>query len=54
MNQRLVAVRAKNKMVNVGRSLNGCATIGISQPSHDYMPRDFAQYARVGEVQAES
>jgi hypothetical protein len=43
----------KNKMASVGSSPNGCATIGISQPSQRIVPRDFAQYATVGEVEVE-
>jgi hypothetical protein len=50
MDHRLVEVCAKTKMVSVGSSRNGCVTIGISQPSQRDMPRDFAQYATVGEV----
>jgi hypothetical protein len=54
MGHKLVAIRANNKMASVGSSRNSCATIGISQPSQRYMPRDFAWYATVWEVEAES
>jgi hypothetical protein len=54
MDHRLLAVRAKNKMASVGSLQNGCATIGILQPSHRHMPSDFAQYAPVMEIEAES
>jgi hypothetical protein len=40
MDHRHVAIGAKNKLVNVGSLRNGCATIGISQPSQRDMPRD--------------
>jgi hypothetical protein len=39
--------RKKNKMASVGSSRNGCATIGITQPSLCDMPTDFAWYATV-------
>jgi hypothetical protein len=48
-----VAVHAKNKMASVCSLRIGCATIGILQPSQRDMPRDFAQYATVGEIEAE-
>jgi hypothetical protein len=40
MDQRLVAVRPKNKMASVGSLRNGCATIGRSQLSQRNMPRE--------------
>jgi hypothetical protein len=45
-----LAVRAKNKMASVGSSRNGCATIGVPQPSQHDMPRDLARYVTVSEV----
>jgi hypothetical protein len=54
MDHRLVAVRAKNKMANVGSSCHCLCDLGISQPPQGDMPRDFARYAKVGEVDAES
>jgi hypothetical protein len=53
MDQRLVAVCAKKKMECVDTSRNGCATIGMSQPAQCDIPRDFAWYATVREVEAE-
>jgi hypothetical protein len=54
MDHRLAAVCAKNKMANV-RSLPHClCDLGISQPPQRNMPRDFARYAKVGEVGTES
>jgi hypothetical protein len=54
IDHRLVAVRTKNKMVNVG-SLHYClCDLGISQPPQHDMPRDFARYAKVGEVDTEA
>jgi hypothetical protein len=44
----------KNKMASVGCPLNCCVTIGILQTSQPNVPRDFAQYATPGEVEAES
>jgi hypothetical protein len=44
MDHRLLEVRAKNKMANVGSS-NGCATIGISPLSQCHVPRDIDRYA---------
>jgi hypothetical protein len=49
-----VAVGAKNKTVNVGSSGHCLCDLGISQPPQRDMPRDFAQYAKVEEVGAES
>jgi hypothetical protein len=40
--------------VSVGSLHNGCATIGILQPSQRNMQRDFARNATVGEVEAKS
>jgi hypothetical protein len=54
MDNRLLSVHEKNKMANVGSSHNGCAKLGTQQPSQRDMPRDFAQYATIGEVEAES
>jgi hypothetical protein len=54
MDHRLVAVCAKNKMANVGSSRHCLCDLGISQPPQRDMPRDFARYAKVGEVDAES
>jgi hypothetical protein len=54
MDNRHLAVRAKNKMPNVGSLCNGWATIGISLPSLRDVPRDFVRYATVREVEAES
>jgi hypothetical protein len=51
MEHRLLTVRTKNKMASVGSSRNSCMTIGISQLD---MPTEFARYATVGEVDAES
>jgi hypothetical protein len=39
-------------MASVGISHNGCATIGTLRPSQHDIPRDFAQYAIVGEIDA--
>jgi hypothetical protein len=49
-----VAVRAKNKMANVGSSRHCLYDHGISQPPQRHMPRDCARYAKVREVDAES
>jgi hypothetical protein len=55
MDHRLVAVRTKKKnLARIGSSHNGCATIGILQPSQRDMPKDFVLYATVGEVEAYS
>jgi hypothetical protein len=54
MDQRLVAVRAINAMANVGSSRHCLCDLGISQPPQRDMPRDFARYAKVGEVDPES
>jgi hypothetical protein len=54
MDHRLVAVREKNNMANVGSSRHCLCDLGISQPPQRKMPRDFARYAKVGEVDAES
>jgi hypothetical protein len=54
MDQRLVSVRAKIKMANVGSSRHCLCDLGISQPPQRDMPRDFARYAKVGEVGAKS
>jgi hypothetical protein len=51
---KLVAVRAKHNMANVGSSRHCLCDLGISQPPQCAMPRDFALYAKVGEVDAES
>jgi hypothetical protein len=40
IDNRLVAVRAENKMASVGSSHMGYATIGILQLSQSNMPRD--------------
>jgi hypothetical protein len=53
MDHRLVAVHAKNNMANVGSSRHCLCDLGISQPPQREMPRDFARYAKVGEVDAE-
>jgi hypothetical protein len=53
MIHKLLAFRAKNKIASVGSARNDCVTIGILQPSQHNMPRDFARYATVGEVEAE-
>jgi hypothetical protein len=50
----LVAVRTKNKIVNVGSSRHCFCDLGISQLPQWDMPRDFARYAKVREVDAES
>jgi hypothetical protein len=49
-----VAVRAKNKMANVGSSRHCLCNLGISQPPQHDMPREFAQYAKFGEVDTKS
>jgi hypothetical protein len=54
MDHRLVVVRAKNKMANVGSSRHCLCDLGISQPPQRDMPRDFVQCVKVGEVDAES
>jgi hypothetical protein len=54
MDHRFLAGRAKNKMASIGSLRNGYATIGIPQPSLLDIPTDFARYATVGEVEAES
>jgi hypothetical protein len=54
MDNRLVAVCAKNKMANVGSSRHCLCDLGKSQPPQRDMKRDFARYAKVGEVNAES
>jgi hypothetical protein len=51
MEHRLLVVRAKKQDACGGSSHNGCATIGISRPSQRDMPRDFARYATVEEIQ---
>jgi hypothetical protein len=48
MDHRLVAVRAKNKMVNVGSSRHCFCDLDILQLPQRDMPRDFARYAKVG------
>jgi hypothetical protein len=45
---------AKNYIAFVGSSGNGYATIGISQLAWLDVPRDFARYATVWEVEAKS
>jgi hypothetical protein len=47
-------VREKNKMANVGSSHHCLCDLGISQPPKRDMPRGFARYAKVGEVDADS
>jgi hypothetical protein len=54
MDQRLEAVRAKKKTRWRECSCIGCVIIAISQPSKRDMPRDFARYATVREVEDES
>jgi hypothetical protein len=49
MDNRLLAVRAKNKMASVGSLRNGNAEIGIPQPSLRDVLSDFTKYATVGE-----
>jgi hypothetical protein len=41
-------------MANVGRSRHCLCDLGISQPPQRDMQRDFAQYAKVGEVDADA
>jgi hypothetical protein len=53
MDHRLVEVCAKNKTANVGSSRHCLYDLGISQRPQRDMPRDFARYAKVGEVDAE-
>jgi hypothetical protein len=45
MDHGLVAVRAKNKMANVGSSRHCLRDLGILQPPQRDMPRNFARYA---------
>jgi hypothetical protein len=54
MDNRLVAVRAKNEVASVGSSRSSCATIGISQPLQHDMLSDYGRYATVREVEAKS
>jgi hypothetical protein len=54
MDHRLVAVRRKNKMANVFNLRHCLYDLGISQTPQCDMPRDFARYAKVGEVDAKS
>jgi hypothetical protein len=54
MDHRHMAVRAKNKMANVGSSRHCLCDLGILQPPQRDMPRDFARYAKVREVDTES
>jgi hypothetical protein len=44
----------KNKMANVSSSGHCLCDLGILQPLQRDMPRDFARYAKVGEVDPES
>jgi hypothetical protein len=53
MDQRLVAVRAKKKMANVGSLRHCLCDLGLSQLPQRDMPRGFVQYAKVGEVDAD-
>jgi hypothetical protein len=54
MDHRLVAVRAKNKMANVGSLRHCLCNLDISQPPQHNMPGDLAQYAKVRDVEAKS
>jgi hypothetical protein len=53
MYHRLLAALAKKQMASVGSSHNGCTIIGILRLSQGDMPTDIAQYATVGEADAE-
>jgi hypothetical protein len=53
MDHKLMEVHAINKMANAGSSCHCLGDLGISQPPQRDMPRDFARYVKVGEVDAE-